>query len=353
MRSSQGMRFNRPNSAWRGGCGLSIILGGLVLIVVSALGLIWNEYNSVSTYRTLVEGAAIVKTIPPVSVDPANDGKLAHMVGEATTTDTVVDPDTGISTVALKLRRKVEMYQWSESKNSHKDSNGNTYYTYSYSTGWYESFKDSSSFNEGGHQNPPNMPYKSATWPAAKVSLGAYTLSSSLLDQINQYQTLTVSANPGKLDRKVLLWQGGLYLGDNPDSPKVGDIRIRYDQVLPTTISIISQIAGGSFVPFRGKAGGTIDLLQTGEHSADDMIATAQENNVIGTWAFRAIGAFLMMIGFQMLGQPLGGLLRLIPFLGGVAERTFGCLTAIVAIVLALPLSAVIILAAWVFFHAT
>ena len=49
-------------------------------------------------------------------VDTANDGKLVHLTGLATTEDVLEDNDFGISANAIKLKRAVQMYQWKETK---------------------------------------------------------------------------------------------------------------------------------------------------------------------------------------------------------------------------------------------
>lgn len=330
------------------GCGLMAMLVGIVFIVGSVPLLIWNEARSVSTYRTLVEGAAIVQTTRADTIDPALDGKLVHVVGLADTTETLQDPELDITATAIKLHRKVEMYQWDETK--HEDSDDRV--TYRYSKKWSETHISSGSFYESmSHQNPDSMPYSSQTWTAAAVTLGARTLSASLVEQIDNYETLPVDQVPTRVDRKGQLYQDGVYLGNDPAAPAIGDLRINYTLVRPTFVSVIAQATSDTFKPYRGKAGDTIDLLETGERSAADMFAKAQADNVGVTWMLRLAGMGMMLAGFQALNQPLSRLLRLIPLVGGTAQRGFGCLVAVVAAIIALPLSGGIIGLSYIFFH--
>src|SRR5262245_25115670 len=94
------------------------VLVGLVLFVVAFPILFWNEGNSVKTAKSLEEGAGVVVTVAADSVAAANDGKLVHLNGEATTTETLADDEFGVSVNAIKLIRGVEMYQWDEEKKS-------------------------------------------------------------------------------------------------------------------------------------------------------------------------------------------------------------------------------------------
>ena len=92
------------------------ILLGIILFFVAFPFLFWNEGRAVKTYKTLQEGGKTVIEVAADSVDAANEGKLIHVSGLADTEATLVDPDFGVSATALRLNRKVEMYQWQESK---------------------------------------------------------------------------------------------------------------------------------------------------------------------------------------------------------------------------------------------
>src|SRR3990172_9066084 len=90
------------------------VLFGIVLFVAAFPVLFWNEGRAVRRAKSLEEGASVVITVPADSVDTANERKLVHMTGETTTTETLSDPDFGISASVIKLERRVQMYQWEE-----------------------------------------------------------------------------------------------------------------------------------------------------------------------------------------------------------------------------------------------
>ena len=93
-------------------------LGGVLIGAVMFFGsfplLLWNEHNAVATAKSLEEGAAACLDVPADKVDDANEGKLVHVSGDATTAETLKDDLFGVSASALKLARKVEIYQWEE-----------------------------------------------------------------------------------------------------------------------------------------------------------------------------------------------------------------------------------------------
>src|SRR5580693_6549847 len=98
------------------------VLLGLVLFAISFPLLWWNEGRAVQTARSLEEGASSVVSV--TSLDPSNEGKLVHYTGDAVTTETLADPELGVSAVALRLQRNVEMYQWQEKSESHENTGG-------------------------------------------------------------------------------------------------------------------------------------------------------------------------------------------------------------------------------------
>ena len=81
---------------------------------------------------------------------------MSVLFGEdAVTEETLVDPYFNVSTKALKLYRKVEIYQWVENvtTSTERGSGGSETTTtdYSYAKEWQEGLVDSSSFHDPGH----------------------------------------------------------------------------------------------------------------------------------------------------------------------------------------------------------
>jgi len=82
------------------------------------------------------------------------------------------------------------------------------------------------------------------------------------------------------LKGKAKVHDTGFYIGADPLSPQLGDVRIEFKVVKPTEASVIAKQVGNTFVPYRTKAGGAIELLATGGHTADAMIQKEQDNVV-------------------------------------------------------------------------
>ena len=121
-----------------------------------------------------------------------------HLTGRADTSETLRDPDFGVAANAVKLVRTTEMYQWQEYEKSEtrdKDGGGKeTVTTYSYSQTWSGKVIDSKAFRQSwGHDNPALPPFPSTTFVARTVSLGAFTLSRPLVDEMKEREALRVT----------------------------------------------------------------------------------------------------------------------------------------------------------------
>jgi hypothetical protein len=329
------------------------ILFGLILIAFSFWLLFWNEGRAVRRYKALAEGSGVVVSVASDRVDPAYEGKLVHLSGPVTTEEILTDPDFGVAAQALHLERQVEMYQWRESSESEtkKKVGGSTETTttYTYDKEWSSRPIDSSGFKQpSGHENPP-MPYQGREVSASRAFLGAFQLSPGLLGKIRNYQPLPIdSLNgvPSSVRFKARLSNGGIYLGSDPSSPRIGDLRITFRVVPPTTVSLVSQQTGRTFQPYQARTG-SVELLQTGVVDAAAMFESAQRGNRVTTWILRVVGFFLMFFGFKTVLKPFSVMADVLPPVGNLVAAG----TGMISFLLAAMLSLLTIAVAWVFYR--
>ena len=133
----------------------------------------------------------------------------------------VRDPDFGVVARHFGLERRVEMYQW------HAAGQG-------YVRGWNEQPQDSSGFAPG-HDNPP-FPLRGRRWLPRSVSVDGAPLAEQVLERLGQWRDFRPSFNalPGNLVATFQPEGDGLGSAENPLDPQVGDLRIRWRElVLP------------------------------------------------------------------------------------------------------------------------
>lgn len=346
-------------TGWFSRIGNSIkgILLGIVMVIAAFPILFTNEGCAVKTRKTLDQGSSEFSPVDAATVDPANDGKLIHLTGQASSDEELSDNDFQVKTNALLLQRQVEMYQWQEStsKDTKKKLGGSTETTttYNYEKVWHRGRIDSSNFKKAEGHNNPSPKFSNNSWKAKDIKLGGFTLNSALLDKISQLTPVPIreddfSKAVTESHKKLRVHNGSYYFGKSPDAPELGDLRISYQQVSsPTEVSIIAQQKGNGFEPFIGKSGSSIYMLQVGNHSAAEMFESAQQGNKIRTWILRVVGFFVMFLGFSMIFKPLSVVADILPIAGTIV----GVGTGIVSFLLAVPLSLTTIAIAWIFYR--
>lgn len=341
--------------SWFGRLGGAImgVLVGVILFVVAFPLLSWNEGRAIRRTKTLQAGSSLVVSVAPAPVDPANEGRLVHVSGTAVAPGSLSDKLLGVTAPVLKLRRSVEMFQWTEKKSSEtrKKLGGGeeTVTTYSYRKEWASGLVDSDTFKErAGHANPASLPFETTEFVAREVTLGDFTLPESLKAMMQDYRPFAVPTDEGKpLSQNSPLpihaVDGRFFLGQDPAQPVVGDVRISYEVVEPGPFSLIARQIGRTFEAYPVEKLGSIELLQPGTVSAAAMFESEHQGNTLLTWLLRVVGFVCMASGLSLFLRPLSVLADVIPFVGNVVGAGLG----VISLLVALPLTLGTIAVAW------
>lgn len=310
-------------------------LVGLLLFLGAFVLLFWNEGRAVEAFAALDRGARIVVDVPADRVDPVNEGKLVHLTGQARVAGVLVDSATGIGGPGLlRLERQVEMYQWHEHRSDKQIE---------YRKEWASSQQNSDSFrNRQGHENP-RMPLRNASLVSATVSLGAFAIDRKVTGEAEPLTELGLIGM--KPSGNFKLSDDGLYQGQDPANPQVGDLRLTFRVVQAGDLSVVAAQRNGRLLPYLTPDGPSIALAQTGFWGAPEMFKAARDQETILTWVLRLVGVVLMFAGVALVFKPFSALLSGIPLIGDLFDAGVG----LVAFVVALPLSFAVIGLAWLF----
>lgn len=331
------------------------VLFGLALAAASVVGMFWNEGRAVQTFRSLAEGAGLVTTVEAAKVDPANAGKLIHVAGQVKSGAPLVDDELGVSAQALRLVRVVEMYQWKEHRETktvkHYGGSEERITHYTYEKVWSADRIDSSKFKEAFSHTNPEPRIKRRALAARDAELGAFRPGQEVIARLPATSPLPVSdaqlaGMRGKLGTEAALVANAVYVGANPNAPRVGDLKISYRVAPAGPASIIGAQNGSDFASYQTKAGDRLLMVESGIHPADAMFKQAVRSNRIFTWVLRGVAVFVMWLGWFLVLRPLVVVADVVPFLGNVLGAGAGIVAFMITMVLA-PLTIAI---AW-FFH--
>ncbi len=334
------------------------IVIGVILVIAACVALFWNEGRAVKTERALTEGSGIVVSVDAGTVSAQNNDKLVHISGPVRVADAPKDPifaDLTLPNNTIRIERSVEMYQWKETSRSEtrtKLGGGTeTVTTTSYEKTWSARPINSSSFKQpAGHENP-DFAVKPESATSQKASIGAFEFNGGTLAGLGSGESLPVDEQQ-VTNLQAFLGQhypvqssaGLIYVGANPASPSIGDMRISLAATVMGDASVIGMQSGDTVAQYTASNGNRIFLTARGNVPAEAMFDSAQAANTTMTWVIRGLGMLAVFIGFRMIFSIIGVLGDVIPFIGDI----FRFATGLVSLALTFVLAPLVIGIAWI-----
>ncbi len=250
----------------KGFCLIILAIGVFVMTVIFN-----NNDNKIAT-----ELYNNYENVSSTEVKEENNGKLVATNGEITLLqEELTDEDFNVSVSSAVLKRKVEVFVWTEEQTT---ENGQTSYTYRKK--WSDELIDSSKFRfQDRYINPKKISYESKTIYNNQVKLGAFTLGENELKQLSVKTKLTPNVNKKKLPKGFSIV--GDYITDakNIESPEVGNIRISYTYNVDSSLSVLAKQNGTSFDYYKTKNEKQVDVLLSGIKNGEEIIKYFENNN--------------------------------------------------------------------------
>ena len=355
------------------------IATGFTLFLGATAMLWWNEGNSVKTADMLEEAQGVCVVMEnPSKKDASLEGQLVCGTAMAVTEDLLTDKNFGLSVNAISMKRKVEYYQWHETKTEEtkekSDGSEKKIVTYDYRRDWSSTPIGSSKFKQHyGHVNVVLAEFEDGEQWAEHVSFGAYSLNNSLIHSINTYEPLrpdlsddvlrqldkTIQASYERHYTKkeglnsndlnyVHVSDNQLYLGLEPGSPTVGDVRIKFEKVAPShEVTVVAVVNGDGFGPFKAKNGYMLEKLVMGKKDMDQFFEDEQETNTFNTWAYRILGIIMVIGALKLIFGFVVTLTKIVPFLSTIVGWGVGVICTVLGVVWSL----IVIAIAWLFYR--
>lgn len=201
----------------------------------------------------------------------------APIAGELAVREALHDPQFGMSARVPGLRRVVEMWQWQEQR----DAQG----ARSYAPIWSEQLIDSRAFAGDGEHVNPALPFASAQWWAASAMLNGHAVAPELLATLDGWQHLPADARvlPENLAAVFRAQDGFLYSGEDPQQPRIGDLRVHWQVLPPGPVHGLARVedhalsADAEAVLVRGVASGNeLPGLAQGARPGSDLLLWLQ-----------------------------------------------------------------------------
>lgn len=324
---------------------------GAVGLAAGVFLIIGNEARAVQYSKLLEDSISIVQPVlPDAAVDKSNVGRLVYVTGVMTIHEPLTEVDYGISVLAVKLLRQVQMYQWVETKYDVYDEDGNSIgFEYDYHTEWQSNLIDSSSFHTSmGHRNPKEFPIKKQTQINENVKVGNYYLGLDLKKKFKDFISIASDERPERQDIK--LHAGMYYHCQNIWNPEVGDIRMQffYAGQHGQVVTIIAKLDEFfTLVPYLQGGDAEISFLRIGHYTLEEMFALAHLKNKFLTWMLRGAGWLLLYLCCMSLTTLLQIIVSRSHFLQEVLPLSHSSMKMTVSMCLSLFVTAL----AWVWYR--
>lgn len=329
-----------------------------ILIIISIWLLWWNEWRTIKVSQWLAEWKEITVNWNISPIDKNLEWKLVYINWKADTNEILTDEIFSISKNAIKLIRKVEMYQWKENKKTTKKDNlwwsETTTNTYTYEKEWSINKISSSNFKESWHNNPTDWPFKENIIIAKKVKVWDIQLSWSFINQLDKKNNVFINDN----DLKSFIKNNNITNAKNENgiiyiwnwtinNPSVWDIKISFSIVSPSEVSVIWLQKWESLVSYNTKTDTQINLIEYWNIWMEEMYSNAEQNNKYLAWLFRILWLAWMFIWFKLLFWVIVIAWKIVPFLSSILSVW----TWIVSFILTLIFWWWIIIISWLFYR--
>ncbi|KAG6453672.1 LOW QUALITY PROTEIN: transmembrane protein 43 homolog [Manduca sexta] len=275
--------------------------------------LLWAESQTIQSNLMLEELMSAAETIDVhIEDEPLRyEGRVVHIVGPLRILEPISEPDYNIHVQAVKLRKRVQMYQWieetTEQDNFLSEPAEESQKTYWYHKDWRDYVVDSSLFYiRPGHHNPTSMPLFSETHIAENVKIGWLYLSLDVKRKVNDYYEIWSDSRPERSDIK--LHSGFYYHGDSALEHEIGDLRVHFtyagrEDDIYTAVGVIESGTLQPYSPASFPTADPISILRKGSYSLKQLHNLEKRDANIHTWKYRLLG-FVQVFASAMTLHP-------------------------------------------------
>lgn len=302
-----------------------------VVLLSAAFGLlIWNEgktdYSQIAATSTEISADA-------ASTDAGLQGKLVSVSGLLSTTDLISDGQYLKPAPYAALERSVEMFAWTESKNTSGEGQNQTA-TYDYRKAWTRSPLGANTFvHPEGHENPV-MAVRDFKTKATNAKIGAFSVDMASVT-LPGLHSLSLTAD------KVLPYPGVrvagddyLFVGRGTDFlPEVGDFRIKYSVLESNTpVTVFGALRGSSIATFTDAQNHSLQQIVRGNRA--EALSALKSQQAMTTWVARVFGLLLMWGALIAFMKPTGLIGRSVGSVASMSTSSVRIVSLIVALVL-------------------
>ncbi|MEO8999055.1 MAG: TMEM43 family protein [Rhodanobacter sp.] len=270
--------------------GAVLILAGIALVAMTTRGLL--NYRAAESRH----GGEVIDLGTHAQPQAGQHGYMARVVGTPDVVEAPHDPEFNLRVSTPVLVRHVEMFQWREIRI------GDSVH---YELDWVDRPLDSSHFkNPRGHANPASFPISGKQFDAGLVQMGGFKLGPVLQHALPGSEQVMPDPKslPENLAASFTLYQDYLVTSAHPGDPRLGDLRVSWDEVPLQQLTIVGRLDGDRLVAAAEAADGKGYDVQLGDVPLLDMFPDLPVppefvlSREILAMLLAALGAYLLLL---------------------------------------------------------
>jgi hypothetical protein len=354
------------------------ILVASILIFIGIIFLFINESSYIKQIENYYKVGGEATLINPNSPNPTNNNKLVYASGTITPASETKDEVLEVSTNSLRLKRKVEVYQW-------KETTAQVNKPSSYDLVWSDTLIDSNKFVDREKVNVKEFEYKQEEFSNPSVKIGVLPLNDQYVSKLSNYKPLSLSelfpdkvkkpdtiiSNlyecvcintticpnynkvksvasqlkleivkfypqasayqakdwrckklPDEVISNIVRFKNGMTLEDNYlykgwdyKTPQIGDTRISYEIVPSGEYSLVGKQLNNSIVAYTSGGGNLVANIAAGNVPVNALYKEPTKRGFALQLVLRLIPFALFFVGFRILGKEKSALAKITPLL--------------------------------------
>jgi hypothetical protein len=316
--------------------GLLLNIAG-ALLVLAGIGLVAMTTRGLLNYRAAVDrhGGEVIDLGANAQLQAGQHGYMMRIVGTPDVVEAPHDPEFNLQVKTPVLVRHVEMFQWREVRI------GDSVH---YELDWVDRLLDASHFQDpDGHANPASFPISGKQFDAGLVQVDGFKLGPVLLHALPGSQQVVpdLKSLPENFAASFSRYQNYLVTSARPGDPRLGDVRVSWDEVPLQQLTIVGRLDGDRLVAASDAADGKGYMVLVGDVPLLDMFPDLPASAEFAlTWPIlsvllAALGAFLLLLAQRnqrdvLLALGLGalavGIVASVLWLGSDARAMCGWL---------------------------
>jgi hypothetical protein len=273
----------------------------------------WQSFESEKrALQTQALVAFATKHVQPISNGGA---RLVYASGPIHASSPVVrDSATGFEARSLRLLRNVSMYSWIEHDTGYSQKARK--HVYSYTTEWVLNPTGGGNLRTDGYSNPSPVIFNDSF--DNQATLDGRNLPAEVLSKLPDSMVIPMDQSWARkiesiIKQHCVAAHGEIFVGWEPQHPKVGDLRIKYTAVPIGTASVIAQDDGGTLRPYPVSGLGQLCLIEPGIVDAATMLRNVGIGNDRSLWSLRFVWFGLIWLTVCIFSACLRGLRWEIP----------------------------------------